>query len=502
MILLWLIVLGGGFVFYWIQDANRLKPELEDLLETETGVKLRIGGDLAWRLWPPLSLVAHNVEADHQNQSWSIERLALDISVASLLRNPGQWVVQAISLSDAEMREDGDLLEVQSLTLQDFSPGVPAPVHSQIVYTPHGRAPVPLAMNGMLTFDPAGKRLIAEGTRFETDLAEGTCDLSLAARPTPSLRRPPATPAGATELVPLALIREHDWAGTCDLSRLVLRGEPFTDVSANLSGQGSRAAIQLGFPRFLGGTADFRLNIDANNDPVLWTLKPDLTNVDSKRLLVWLGRPMQWLAPLAYGGTLRAEGSTEAALIATLSGETRLEGGQGSIDIAGVKQQILAVATLLQAGERIRRWPDVWEYQRLVGDWRIQRQHHLLDFKLDNLTVIAEGDYLPDPEEVDFAAELTFSNDPAFPVFDVDPLLFGLPIPVRCQGSVGNPTCRVDQQAAQRVVASALQNDEPTGLRGKLERKIEDEVPPEYQEAARSLLDIFSRSMQAKPGDN
>ncbi|MDH3643877.1 MAG: AsmA family protein, partial [Gammaproteobacteria bacterium] len=56
MILLWLVLLGGGFVFYWIQDANRFKPELETLIEEQAGVPVKINGDLAWQLVPPLSL--------------------------------------------------------------------------------------------------------------------------------------------------------------------------------------------------------------------------------------------------------------------------------------------------------------------------------------------------------------------------------------------------------------------------------------------------------------
>ena len=185
-----------------------------------------------------------------------------------------------------------------------------------------------------------------------------------------------------------------------------------------------------------------------------------------------------------------------------MSGETRFDGGKGSINIATIKQQILSLATLLQEGDRISGWPDVWEYQRFVGDWRIDRQHHLLDLALDNLSVEAEGDYLPESEEIDLLAQLTFSNDPQFPVFDVNPLLFDLPIPVRCQGQLADPNCAIDQAAAQRIVASALQSGDATGLRSKLERKIEEEVPEEYQDAARSLLDIFSRSAPSAPRGN
>ncbi|MCH8141233.1 MAG: AsmA family protein, partial [Proteobacteria bacterium] len=52
--LLALLAITGGAIFYFTQDANRFKPELEALIAEQTGVPVQIEGDLAWRLWPPL----------------------------------------------------------------------------------------------------------------------------------------------------------------------------------------------------------------------------------------------------------------------------------------------------------------------------------------------------------------------------------------------------------------------------------------------------------------
>ena len=68
-------------------------------------------------------------------------------------------------------------------------------------------------------------------------------------------------------------------------------------------------------------------------------------------------------------------------------------------------------------------------------------------------------------------AELTFSDDPALPVFPLNPLLYDLPIPVRCQGPVQEPLCRLDADAAQRLVAQALSGGEDNALRARLERR-------------------------------
>ncbi len=498
LILLWMILLGGGFVFYWIQDANRLKPQIEEIIETQTGIPVRIGGDLAWRLWPPISLSAESVTADFQGQQWAIRRLGLDIDVATVLRDPQQWQVQALALSGVEMRQAGDLLEVQSLTVRNFSPGRPAPLTTELVYTAEAQPPLPVSLGGDLTLDPQTGALRLDATRFTTDLAAGVCNLELE----PVSYSAPLPPAGEDDLLPLDLVRGYNWDGSCTLDRLDLPEAHFVGVAVKLANNSARSSTRVSFPEFFGGNGSLELTIDAAGDPLLWVLKPDLHDVDSERLMAWLDQRLQWLAPLAYGGTLRFEGNSEAELMASMSGETHFDGGKGSINIATIKQQILSLAKLLQEGDRIKAWPDVWKYQRFVGDWRIDRQHHLLNFALDNLSVDTEGDYLPRTEEIDLTANLTFSNDPAFPIFDVNPLLFDLPIPVRCRGKIESPNCAIDQKAAQRIVANALQSSEDNGLRSKLEQKIQDEVPEQYQDAARSLLDIFSRSVQSEPREN
>ena len=37
LILLWIVVLGGGLVVFWIRDANLLQPAIEEALEAPAG---------------------------------------------------------------------------------------------------------------------------------------------------------------------------------------------------------------------------------------------------------------------------------------------------------------------------------------------------------------------------------------------------------------------------------------------------------------------------------
>jgi hypothetical protein len=496
MILLWIVLLGGGFVFYWIQDANRIKPELEQLIEEQAGIPVTIGGDLSWRLFPPLTLQAEQIAASYEGQDWTAERLSLDIDVMTVLRtrDVNRWRVQSLTLTNTVGRDARTEIDIKSLTLREFELGKPSPLEISMVYTGEGAEPLPVEMTGLVTVQSGPDRYEITNADLSTPYADGVCNLEAS----PASSSAPLPPATLEDLIPVATWRAFDWSGRCDLSRLALDDLTFDSATVDLANTAANSATRITIPEFFGGMAILELQIDASGTPVRWILTPDLTGVDSQRLMAWLDQRLEWMAPLAYNGTLKFEGNTADALIASLSGETRFDGGRGAISIIKIKQPLLAVATMLQEPGRVSGWPDLWQYDRLEGVWRADRQHHTLDFALDNLSVIADGNYDPAADRLDMMAELTFRTLTEGKMFELNPVLMDLPIPVRCRGSLENPECRVDQKAAQRIVASVLTSKEGNEAREKLEEKIDEEVPEEYRDAARGLLDLLGRSLQDK----
>lgn len=59
------VVIG---VFFWISDANRLKPELALLIEQNSDYTVQFNGDLAWALWPPVSLTVEDLIAEYKDK--------------------------------------------------------------------------------------------------------------------------------------------------------------------------------------------------------------------------------------------------------------------------------------------------------------------------------------------------------------------------------------------------------------------------------------------------
>ena len=373
-------------------------------------------------MWPPLLLTAEKLSAEHEGRQWQLGRLALDIDVMTLIEDLDHWRIQALTIEELTMEDRGDRLEVSHLELEGFAFGEPALLATTLNYQPVDAPAIPLDLNGTLTYHPEPERYALDNVRFSTTDAEGICSLALQANTGPATPAPQnsapqnSAPQKVDELIPVDTFREYDWQGNCTLDQLTYDDQTFTDVSIMFDNKNALSSNEISIPVFFGGNAQVKVVIDAATTPVHWTIEPRLEKVNSQLLMAWLDQRLQWIASLAYGGTLSMTGNTEQELLASVSGETRFDGGQGQIDIVQITQQLLRIALLLNETDKVTALPDMWSYQRLVGNWRIDEQHHQLDFALDNLTVLAEGDYNPENPEtdkLDLLAELTFENNRA-----------------------------------------------------------------------------------------
>lgn len=487
---------GAAAGVYLLQDPNRFKPELEALIERRSGIPLTIGGDLSWRLWPPLSLSAAGLSARHQGQDWQVGRMTLELDALKVLSNPEQWEVQSLLLNDVTVRQNSGVLTLSEAHLRELAPAQPAPFSVRLDYAAvAGQPPIPLALDGNVSIDPQSLALTISGTRFETTDAAGVCELQAA----PVADAGPVPAAGPEDIIPPAALLAYDWSGRCSVDWVRLQERRFENLTVTADNAAGAAQATISAPEFFGGNASADVTVDARQTLMRWTVKPTLEDVNSSELIAWLDQDLQWAAPLAYGGALTFEGNSEQQMLTSLSGETRFDGGQGRIDISAIRNELLPLARMFNEEERIRGWPDVWDYERFVGTWRIDGQQHRLAAVLDNLALTAAGDYDPMTDRLDMLAELVFTEDPQWPVFDVDPLLYDLPIPVHCRGSLAEPECRLDQNAAQRIVAAELGSGADSQLRRKLETRIDEEVPAEYRDAARSLLELLGNSLKETP---
>ena len=493
--------------YFFLQDPNQFKPEIEAFIAEQTGVQVDIGADLRWQLIPPLALSASGIEAEYEGSHYALEAMKLNLDLMSVIRTRDidQWEITALTLVGLKIEQEGSTTDIESFRLDNFKPGRASPFSITLTQYSPDTEPLPLTLNGMIAIDPDTREATLTATRFETTAASGICNLTAISTDATEATdakdgTQPADPEDA--IIPVSVWRSVDWNGTCDLDRLTLEDEDFADVAITLSNQGGDSTTEIRIPEFFEGSAGAILDIDASADPVQWRIEPDLARANSTALMEWLDRRLKWIAPLAYSGEIRMTGNSKEELIHSVQGKTTFDGGKGHIDIAQIKQPLLSLATLFRSPERIEAWPDLWRYERLIGEWVIDGTRHNMDFALDNLTAAATGDYDPLNDVLDMDVEFLFEDNAGLHGFDVNPVLVGLAIPLKCRGTLEAPTCTVTADATRNLVAAALTSEEGSEVREKLDDAIDKEVPEEYREAARGLLDLLGKSLQKSQKEN
>ena len=484
----------GAVFLYLVADPNRFKGELVTLIAEQTGVPVSIEGDLDWELLPPLTLSAELISADYEGVVYHLDSLKFKVDLMTVLRTQDidQWEIKTLTLDELTITQGANRTNIHSFVLTDFRPAVASPFETTLTHRSADASEIPLEINGMMAFDPATSEMKLSDTRFETTDASGVCDME-ALIDTPS---GPADPEDA--IIPVSVWRSIDWSGICNLDRVTLQEEDFTDVAVTMNNVGGKSSTDVRVPEFFGGSAGVTLDVDASADPVQWRIEPDLARADSQALMAWLDQRLKWIAPLAYSGEITMTGNTTEELVHSVRGTTTFDGGKGRIDITQIKQPLLRLATLFQEPDRIASWPDLWNYERLIGEWVIEGTQHKMDFALDNLTAAIDGDYDPLTDVLDADVEFRFEDHPDMHSFDVNPVLVNLPIPLSCIGTLAEPKCSVKSEATRNLVAAVLTSEEGSEVREKLDATIEEKVPEEYREAARGLLDLLGNSLKRR----
>jgi hypothetical protein len=483
--------------YFLLQDPNRFKPEIEAFIAEQTGAQVDIGTNLSWELLPPLGLSAAEVSAEYQGARYDLSAMRLDLDLMSVIRTRDidQWQVTALTLEDLEIEQEGSVTHVQTFRLDNFKPRAPSPFAATLTQHSGEDPPLPLELKGSISVDPAASRASLTDTWFETTAASGVCNLDA----TMKGGNQPPDPEDA--IIPVSLWRTIDWSGSCNLDRLTLLEEDFDKATVSLENAGGKSTTSLTIPEFFEGSASATVDIDASNQPVRWRIVPDLARADSTAVMQWLDQRLKWIAPLAYSGEITMTGNTTEELVQSVKGKTTFDGGKGRIDIAQIKQPLLNLATLFEEPDRIAAWPDLWDYERLIGEWVINGTNHQMDFALDNLTAAARGDYDPIADALDMKVEFLFEDNSDMHSFDVNPVLVGLPIPLKCTGSLEAPKCSVTAEATRNLVAAVLTSEQGSKAREKIDEAIEEKVPEEYREAARGLLDLLGDSLKQRQNE-
>jgi hypothetical protein len=357
-----------------------------------------------------------------------------------------------------------------------------------------GKAGARLGEHLAVTFDLAANTFTIPVAAEEGGVALGAGGFAQLAFAAPAVA---ADPSVDEPILPLGDIRSLDWDGSLLIEKLLYDEATFPNARIRTQNEGGRIDGTIDLPQFFGGTATTNFAVDARGTP-RWTVKPRLDKVDSTALLAWLDQRYTWAALLLGNSDLTMTGNTIRELTTSLRGKTSFDGGQGKLDIAAIKQQALALAAIAGGTEKVNAWPDILDYKRFTGTWNVDGTRHDLDVLLDNLSVALDGTFDPFTEALDMAASVKLLQGTPYQSFDLDPILMNIELPVHCTGTVTAPECKPDQAGVKRLLTRVLTSDNPE-VKAKVDQTIDEKVPEEYRDAARSLLDLLRQGGQASP---
>ena len=524
-------VLFGGL--YLIQQAtdSAVKKRLEQLLSERTGLATTINGNLSWRYIWPTAVTIEDISAGNEDDTeyWIADSLRLEVSTTSVLtspRTPTNWRIEAFQLMElrgergaSTMTEHpGDQYAIEQFWIRSIKPETAAPFFAKLRYRARDAQPVDMQLAGKLLLDGSQRKLQFDPAIVSGSMASGECKADIALRHITDISAPEVIDNSLPAVLNVDLWRRSDWDLNCALAQLHLRGNTFenlTLVSNNLLGNSSS---QLRLPTFFTGTAEINISIDASPSQSLatanaprWVITPIFQNVASGPLLKWLqntpdsnAAPHPWQGPVSVSGRIETNGNNRPALVNNAKGELQLISNNGTLDMTQLKQNIEqprnALRPLIGDAKEIRDWPNSLEYLTLTGRWIPDQGIQRLTGRLDNVSLDATAhlEISPtDPADDKLRATGTFTFESAQPPLSLaaPPILTDLPLPIVCDGSPTLPRCAMDAKAVQQILADVMQGRGPEGLSGKLNDIIDQNVPEQYQRAARGLLEILGHSI-------
>jgi len=342
-----------------------------------------------------------------------------------------------------------------------------------------------------LTFDLHTDRFVVPSTKTAVAIGAGTFGgVAFAAPPIRDV-------ASEQPLLPLELIRATDWNGKMSIGQLVYEGAQFDDARIDTRNVAAEVDSTVDLPRFFGGTATGRLTVDATGAIPQWNVAPKLDHVDSQAFLAWLGNKYDWVARFLAAGEFNMRGNTRHELIGSLDGHASFDGGQGVINIEEIKKAAQGIADVAGGSKLVNAWPERLKYQRFVGTWDVKGANQSFDVALDNLALKGNGriDMLAD--DLDVRATVTVESEPKYQSFKVGSSLMGLPLPIHCKGSLASPKCGADEERTRQLVAQALSGENPE-MKKRLDKAIDEKVPEQYRDAAKSLLEMLNKNKAPK----
>ncbi|GEN28753.1 hypothetical protein HVA01_23990 [Halovibrio variabilis] len=286
-------------------------------------------------------------------------------------------------------------------------------------------------------------------------------------------------------LLPQTVLGELTLEGDLSVDKLVFAGLTFDNPRLQLRGDNGVQRLTAFESGFYQGQLNATGQVDATGSVLEWLLSPTISNVQVAPLIETISADEE-ASPLRgrfdLSGDLTSQGNTRESLISNLNGTLAARLNDGAILDTNISQQMCELVAQLEAGEGTQRdWHPDSRFERFEATLQINNgvvaSDNLL-ITLPGIDVQGEGEFNLTSMNFDTRANARLV-DTADVACEVNPRLEQLPLPVRCEGHLGDERtewCRFDREMFQTAVVDLLRNEAGERVNEELEERLGDSL--------------------------
>lgn len=284
-------------------------------------------------------------------------------------------------------------------------------------------------------------------------------------------------------LIPQSLLSGLALEGDLSVDNLLLAGLTFNNPRLQLRGDNGVHRLTAFESGFYDGELSATGQIDATESVMAWTLSPNINNVQVAPLIETISA--EETSPLRgrfdLSGDLTSQGNTRESLISNLNGELTARLNDGAILNTNISQQMCELVAQLEGEGTLRDWHTDTRFERFDATFQISNglvESDDLLITLPGIDLTGEGELNLSSLNFDTRANARLV-DTADAACEVNPRLEQLPLPVRCEGHLGDERtewCRFDREMFQTAVVDLLRNETGDRVNEELEERLGDSL--------------------------
>lgn len=276
-------------------------------------------------------------------------------------------------------------------------------------------------------------------------------------------------------LAPLAL------EGEVELERLKVMDLVMRNAHLVVGGSDGVHRLESFEGQLFDGNVTASGELDQRETPPQWSFTPRIERVQVVPLYTSLAgdeeSPLR--GRLSFDADLSTRGDTRGLMIRHLNGTANVRIDDGAMFDVNVSQELCGVVAMLEGEEMSREWSDDTRFERAQASFTVRdgvAHNDDLEISIPGIRLDGEGELNLATQHFAYAAAARLV-DSADAACQVNSRLERVPLPVRCEGQLGEDSsewCRFDRSALQSALGDLLRDEASQRAADEIEERLDD----------------------------